>query len=285
MNKKPVVALMYDFDKTLSTTDMQEYSFIPRVGESSEAFWAQANELSTKQNMDRILAYMYLMIKKCNQKDMPITRESFVDLGKDIKWYKGVTQWFDRINAFGEACGAQVEHYIISSGLKEIIEGTEIAHSFKKIYASEFYYNASGVAVWPLTAINYTAKTQFLFRINKGILDISDDILLNQGMAEDERRVPFTNMIYLGDGMTDVPCMKLVKEYGGHSIAVYPPRKARQSNVSELIKSRRLSFATPADYSEGSTLDKTVKAIIEKIVADKDLKLVRSKQFQAFEKN
>lgn len=283
MSKKPTVALMYDFDKTLSTTDMQEYSFIPRVGESSEEFWAQADRLSTEQNMDGILASMYLMLKKCNQKDMPITRESFVGLGKDIKWHRGVPQWFDRINAFAESQGARVEHYIISSGLKEVIEGTSIAKHFKKIYASEFHYNASGIATWPQTAINYTAKTQFLFRINKGVLDISDDKQLNSAMAVDDRPVPFTHMIYFGDGMTDVPCMKLVKEYGGHSIAVYPPRKAKESNVGELIKANRISFATPADYSEGSVLDQTVKAVIEKIVADHKLKSMRKKQFRKFE--
>ncbi|MBQ5810674.1 MAG: haloacid dehalogenase-like hydrolase [Clostridia bacterium] len=274
---------MYDFDKTLSTTDMQEYSFIPRVGESSEEFWAQADALSTKQNMDGILASMYLMLKKCNQKDMPITRKSFVDLGKDIKWHKGVKDWFGRINAYGREAGAVVEHYIISSGLKEVIEGTEIAHHFKKIYASEFHYNASGIATWPQTAINYTAKTQFLFRINKGILDISDDSLLNLGMAEEERRIPFSNMIYLGDGMTDVPCMKLVKEYGGHSIAVYPSKDANNSNVAELIRADRVNFATPTDYSEGGTLDKTVKAIIKKIVADQNLRNMRDKQFKKFD--
>ena len=283
MAKKPTVALMYDFDKTLSTTDMQEYSFIPRVGESSEEFWAQADELSTKQNMDGILACMYLMLKKSNQNNMPITRESFVGLGRDIKWHKGVTHWFERINAFGEALGVHVEHYIISSGLKEVIEGTEIAKHFKKIYASEFHYNVNGVATWPQTAINYTAKTQFLFRINKGILDISDDYLLNSAMAEGDRPVPFSNMIYVGDGMTDVPCMKLVKEYGGHSIAVYPPKKASQTGVGELIKAERISFATPADYSENGALDKTVKAIIEKIAADTKLQNLRAKQFKVFE--
>jgi len=283
MAKKPTVAIMYDFDKTLSTTDMQEYSFIPKVGESSAEFWAQADELSSKQNMDGILASMYLMLKKCNQNDMPITRESFVGLGHDIKWHKGVTGWFDRINAFGEALNINVEHYIISSGLKEVIEGTEIARYFKKIYASEYHYNASGIATWPQTAVNYTAKTQFLFRINKGILDISDDYLLNSAMAEDDRPIPFTNMIYVGDGMTDVPCMKLVKEYGGHSIAVYPPRKAAQSNVGDLVRGKRISFATPADYSENSTLDKTVKAIIEKVAADHKLHAMQAKQFKIFE--
>ncbi len=283
MSKKPIVALMYDFDKTLSTTDMQEYSFIPRVGESPEVFWAQADELSEKDNMDRILACMYLMLKKGNEKNMPITRDSFVGLGKDVKWHKGVTKWFDRINAFGDEAGVKVEHYIISSGLKEIIEGTEIADKFKKVYASEYHYNASGVATWPKMAINFTAKTQFLFRINKGILNISDDALLNGAMAQGDRPVPFTNMIYLGDGMTDVPCMKLVKEYGGHSIAVYPPRKAKQSNVGELVAANRINFATPADYSENSVLDKTVKAIIQKIAADHRLGAMQEKQFKIFE--
>ena len=234
--KKTVIAIMYDFDKTLSPKDMQEYSFIPQIGMQPKDFWAESNRLSSK--MDSILAYMYLMIDKANANHTPIRRADFVKLGKDIEFFPGVAQWFSMINVFAKESGAKVEHYIISSGLKEIIEGTEIAKAFKEIYACEFYYDQNDVAVWPQMAVNYTTKTQFLFRINKGVSDLSDNVTLNKYVPEDERRIPFRNMIYVGDGLTDVPCMKLVKTNGGKSIAVYP--KGKKTKVADLLRHGRV---------------------------------------------
>ena len=221
--KKPIVAIMYDFDKTLCTKDMQEYAFIPSLGMTAPDFWSEVRDMTDREEMDNILAYMFIMVEKAREKHIPITRQMFQEMGAHVEFFKGVTGWFDRITAFGEAVGVQVEHYIVSSGIKEIIEGTEIADHFKKIYACEFLYDESGSIQWPKYAVNYTAKTQFLFRINKGILTIdskSADIL-NGYTPEDDRRVPFYNMIYIGDGLTDVPSMKLVKLNGGQSIAVY----------------------------------------------------------------
>ena len=219
--KKHIIALMYDFDKTLCAKDMQEYSFIPNIGMKSDEFWSEANKISVKNDMDRILAYMYLMLKTAKKKDLPITKEAFQDLGHDVVLYKGVKSWFKRINDYGKSLGVEIEHYILSSGLKEIIEGTPIAKEFKKIYACEFHYNERGNADWPQQTVNFTTKTQFLFRISKGVLDVTDDVRLNTKIKDEERRIPYYNMIYFGDGLTDVPCMKLVKQYCGHSIAIY----------------------------------------------------------------
>ena len=260
--KKPIVAIMYDFDKTLCTKDMQEYTFIPSLAESAKEFWEETTQLARKEKMDAILTYMYLMLKKSKAKNKKISRQAFIDAGRDIELYPGVNDWFDRIKKYGQDNGVCIEHYIISSGLKEIIEGCPISDKFKQIYACEFHYDVNGVADWPKTAVNYTNKTQYLFRINKGILDLSNDRELNKFVHEDDRRVPFRNMIYIGDGMTDVPCMKLVKLNGGHSIAVY---KKDKTAGNELLKDRRVDYTLKADYREGKELDSIVKNIIEQI--------------------
>jgi len=264
----PVAAIMYDFDKTLCTRDMQEYSFIPGLGISADVFWAEAGKLAGKV-MDPILAYMYLMLKKARDADIPIRRENFVSLGHDIGFFPGIDEWFDRIDQYGRECGVAVQHFIISSGLKEIIEGSRIRDKFTKIYACEFHYDANGVADWPLLSVNYTTKTQFLFRINKGVLDGTDSDALNRYVPEEDRPVPFRNMIYIGDGLTDVPCMKLVKANGGHSIAVYG--KNNRKKVEELLVDRRVDFLAPADYGPGKDLDVLVKRIIDRMSIVQDL--------------
>lgn len=276
--KKPIIAIMYDFDKTLCTRDMQEYTFIPGVGLSTKEFWQQSSDLAQNEKMDRILAYMYLMIKKSKSASQPIRRDDFVKLGKDIEFFDGVTTWFDRIKQYSQKQGAIVEHYIISSGLKEIIEGSEIEKHFKEIYACEFHYNENGVADWPLLSVNYTAKTQFLFRINKGVLDISNDYDLNKYVEDDDRSIPFRNMIYIGDGFTDVPCMKLVKVNGGYSIAVY--KKRQKQKVEDLLIHNRVDFIALADYSENNELDCIIKKIIDKIVIVSGLISTNRKQIK-----
>jgi hypothetical protein len=219
--------------------------------------------------MDPILAYMYLMLKKARDADIPIRRENFVSLGHDIGFFPGIDEWFDRIDQYGRECGVAVQHFIISSGLKEIIEGSRIRDKFTKIYACEFHYDANGVADWPLLSVNYTTKTQFLFRINKGVLDGTDSDALNRYVPEEDRPVPFRNMIYIGDGLTDVPCMKLVKANGGHSIAVYG--KNNRKKVEELLVDRRVDFLAPADYGPGKDLDVLVKRIIDRMSIVQDL--------------
>ena len=260
---------MYDFDKTLCTKDMQEYTFIPNVGLTPKDFWKESNQLAKDKQMDAILAYMYLMIEKAHVARVSIRRDEFVKMGKDLQFFPGVVDWFKRINKIGDELGLSIEHYIISSGLHEIIEGSSIYKEFKDVFACEYLYDENDIACWPKNAVNYTTKTQFLFRINKGVLDISNDNDLNTYTPEDDRPVPFRNMIYIGDGLTDVPCMKLVKINGGYSIAVY--QRGKKNKVEDLITNNRVNFIEPADYSEGSDLDNTVNLILSKMSMVNDL--------------
>ena len=273
--KKPIIAIMYDFDKTLSTKDMQEFGFIPNLGISSTQFWNEVKELKQTENMDPILAYMRHMLKKASEKSVPVTRDTFVTLGKDIEYYPGVEDWFERINNYGKENGIVIEHYVISSGIKEIIEGSSIKKYFKKVYACEFLYDENKVAVWPKLSVNYTNKTQFLFRINKGVLDVWDDEKLNDYVPEEERRIPFRNMIYIGDGLTDVPCMKLVKLNKGQSIAVF--RKRKKEVAAKLMSENRVDFITEANYCKDGELDKIVKTIIEKMAVTEKLSRLHDK--------
>ena len=263
MGNKPIIALMYDFNKTLCEKDMQEYSFIPSIGMSPEEFWGEANKISVKNSMDRILAYMYLMIKLAKKKDIPITKEAFKELGKDVVLLRGVKTWFKRISEIAKSEGVIVEHYIISSGLSEIIEGTPIAKYFKRIYACEFHYNERGNADWAQQAINFTTKTQFIFRISKGVLDTVDDYTLNSYVSENDRRIPYRNMIYIGDGLTDVPCMTVVRDRGGESIAIY--HKGEEDKAYKLIQENRVGYIAYADYSKDCELENIVKQLIKKM--------------------
>lgn len=267
-NEKPVIALMYDFDRTLSTNDMQNYDFLPSLGIEPKEFWDENQAFFEKENMDNLLAYMYLMIKKSKEKKAKLDRLNLVEFGKTIEYFPGVETWFDRINAYGQKMGVHIEHYIISSGLKEIIEGTSIYHHFKEVYACEFLYDENKKPIWPKNVVNYTTKTQFLFRINKGVEHIYENDKLNEFVKEKDRRIPFENMIYFGDGMTDVPCMKLVKMNGGQSIAVYERHK---SVAEQLKKDERVDHIFKADYSESSLLEITVKKIIQKMKIENEL--------------
>lgn len=269
MDQKLTVALIYDFDGTLSPGNMQEYDFIPAVGKSNKEFWLESEKLAKEQDADPILAYMYKMIHEARNRSLSLRREAFAASGAKITLFDGVTGWFGRINSYGASKGIKVEHYINSSGLKEMIEGSPIAHEFKRIYACSFLYDVDGIAYWPAVAVNYTNKTQFIFKINKGIDSVYDSKEVNRFIPEDQRPVQFRHMIYFGDGTTDVPCMRLVKAQGGHSVAVYKPGSAKDKLVSEkLVRDNRVNFYCPADYSAGSEIDKLVKTIIDKIDAD-----------------
>ena len=264
------IAIMYDFDKTLCEKDMQEYSFIPNLGINPKDFWQEATDLRKNDNMDSVLSYMYLMKDKMEKANKPLTKEYLKNMGKNIELFPGVEDWFKRINEYGKKFGITIEHYIISSGIKEIIEGSSIGDQFKCIFASEFYYNDKGNAVWPLLAINYTNKTQYLIRINKGALDISDDYNINKKMQDIDKRIEVSNMIYVGDGITDVPCMKLTKDGGGTSIAVYT--KNNINTAKGLKEDERINYIVPANYKENSPIDIIVKKKIEAISIINDLK-------------
>ncbi len=290
MSKKKIpVALIYDFDGTLSPGNMQERNFIPAIGMDKKDFWSEVGSISKKHQADNILVYMKLMLDKAREAGVPVRKKDFKDYGKNLTFFKGILPypngtsqedgWFERINKYGTGSGIKVEHYIISSGIREMIEGTKLAKKFKKIYASSFIYDPNEVAVWPALAINYTTKTQYLFRINKGSLDISDNQKINKYIPEENRVIPFSNMIYIGDGDTDIPCFRLVKDRGGHSIAVYKPNtRGAKNKIKKLINEGRVNFIAPADYRNGSNIDKIVKSILDKIQIDNTLDRLKPKE-------
>ena len=282
MPGKTIVALLYDFDKTLCTQDMQNYAFIPSLGLAPGDFWKIANDFGRQEKMDGVLAYMYTMLQEAERRGLSLTRQSLNRCGRSISFFPGVTDWFERIDRCGELLNVQVEHYVISSGLREIIDGSAIAGAFKEIYASEFYYNGEGRPVWPRLAVNFTAKTQFVYRINKGVLDVSDDKTLNDSMPDDSKRVPFPNMIYLGDGLSDVPCMKMMRAYGGQAIAVY--QAVNRRGVENLLRQGRVDFIYPADYREGTELEVTVKNIIRKMAVSHQLSEENIRQLRTIQR-
>lgn len=265
----PVVAICYDFDKTLSPDDMQAQGYIQSVGYDVEAFWKESNGLAEENEMDQNLAYMFTMMQKAHGK-LLFTKDTLRKYGSQVKLFPGVETWFSRIREYGKSRGVIVEHYIISSGLKEMIEGTKVAGEFEKIYASSFYYDKDGVAQWPAQVVNYTSKTQFLFRIEKGTLDVND-VGVNDYFAPEDLRIPFRNIVYIGDSDTDIPCMKLVNSYSGHSIGVYNPETNDKRKVYKMMEDRRIKYFAPADYTEQSELDGLVKAIIDQTSSNEKL--------------
>lgn len=264
---RPTVALIYDFDGTLSPANMQEFGLLQTFGKNPEAFWKKSNQTSEDNDASEILCYMKTMIDEARNAGVHLTKENFRKFGSMVKLYPGVKEWFGLINRYGEEKGIAIEHYINSSGLTEMIEGTEIYHEFKKVFACSFLYE-NGEAVWPAVAVDYTAKTQFLFKINKGVMSVRDHTMVNRYLPEKERPVPFSRMIYFGDGATDIPCMKLVKQFGGHSIAVYNPNGHQKEKSERLLSEERVHFVSPADYTEGNRIYRIVTSIIDKIRAD-----------------
>lgn len=266
--KKIPLAICYDFDGTLAYGNMQEYGFIKKLGMTPSEFWARSNGLAKEQLADNILAYMKLMRDYSFEKGLPFTRAEFQEYGSTVPLFPGVEGWFNHINEYAITQGVELKHYIISSGLKEMIEGTKIAECFEQIYASCFMYDAEGNAQWPAVALNYTSKTQFLFRINKGCPDINDNETINNPMKEEDKPVPFHHMIYIGDGDTDVPCMKMVKGWGGHSIAVYQNnKKIAKDKAMRLVTEGRVDIAAAGDYRENTEMDIFVRAVIDKVAS------------------
>ena len=272
MRKKPIVALIYDFDGTLSPGNMQEFGFIQAIGSTPEEFWSMSDGIAKGQDASNILSYMKLMFDEARRHGIKLRRSDFKRFGQHIRLYPGVREWFSLVNVYGESKGVRIEHYINSSGLKEIIEGSPIAHEFKHIFACTFIYDRNGEAEWPGIAVDYTAKTQFIFKINKGIFSSRDSKMVNASVADDKKRIPFPNMIYFGDGETDVPSMKIVGMFGGHAIGVYDPSVPEdRAKAAKLHRQGRVNFITPADYSRDSRTFKLVCSIIDKISADTQL--------------
>lgn len=275
---KPTVALIYDFDGTLAPGNIQEVDFIPAIKSDKSAFWAENTTLSKDNDADQILTYMYLMLTKARSGGISLKRESFKEFGRKVEFFQGVESWFKMINEYGKQQGLNIEHYINSSGLKEMIEGTSIAKEFKNIFACSYLYDVDGIAYWPAVAVDYTTKTQFLFKINKGISSVAENKKINQYIKEEDRPIQFKHMIYFGDGETDVPCMKLIKEKAGHSIAVFTPHNKKKKAIAEnLIADKRVNFVCPADYTEGKEIHKVVTTILDKIKADSDFSILLEK--------
>ena len=269
MAKPLKTALIYDFDGTLARGNMQEVSFIPSIGMDIGAFWAEAEALTQAADADGILMYMQLMLAHARRNKAPITRQTLYDQGREVALFEGLKDlsWFDRMNAFGAQYGLDIEHYIISAGLEEMIEGTPIRPALTHVFASHYVYDENGEAAWPAVGVNYTTKTQYLFRINKGVNNHWENERINHFIPDDDRRVPFDRMIFLGDGDTDVPTMKMMHTKGGFSIAVYDPRSNErdQKKVYSLISEDRVNFVAAADYREGTALDLIVKGLIGRI--------------------
>jgi 2-hydroxy-3-keto-5-methylthiopentenyl-1-phosphate phosphatase len=269
MNKSNTVAFCYDFDKTLTPDDMQSQGFIQDLDVSVNDFWREVGKFTFNNNMDSNLSYMYMMLKKYTQKFGPLSYPILKSYGEKITLFEGVDKWLYNINIFGENLGIKVEHYILSSGLREMIEGTKISQYFEKIYASSFLFDENGSAVWPSLVVNYTNKTQFLFRISKGYLDETDD-RVNDYMRPEDYRIPFENIIYIGDSSTDVPCMKLLTQYKGHSIGVYDPKTATSKRVERMKQDGRICDYHIANYTDSSDLfiacTKIIRDISEKLL-------------------
>jgi 2-hydroxy-3-keto-5-methylthiopentenyl-1-phosphate phosphatase len=267
--KQHTIAMVYDFDGTLSPQPMQEYTVLPELGVNPQAFWDECQREAKKYNADAMLTYMRLLTEKIEAKQTHLNKKKLRDLAKGIRYFPGVETWFDRIDRHVRETSAgkiKIKHYIISAGLKEILEGIKIRKHFERMYASEYYFDHHDAARFPTVVINDTSKTQYIFRINKGIEDINQSI--NDYMPECERPIPFENMLYIGDGLTDVPCMTVTKNNGGFALAVYKPRNPQSLAVCrKLARANRIDYFAPADYQAGKTLERRVKLILDVIMA------------------
>ena len=269
LSRRSTLAIVYDFDGTLTPQPMQEYTVLPELGIAGAEFWAEVEAEVRATGGDSILTYMRLLVEKIEANKAHLNREALRDLAKDIRYYPGVEGWFERINAYvDDKSDGQVDarHYIISAGLGEILAGISIKHHFARIYASQYYFDHHDAARFPTIVINDTAKTQYLFRINKGREETLETI--NEYMPEEERPIPFQHMLYVGDGLTDVPCMTVVKNYGGFAVAVHKPRERNSIGAcKELVLANRIDFYAPADYRAGRKLEKRVHKILNIIIA------------------
>lgn len=277
MAKSTKVALIYDFDGTLSTSDMQNYGLIPELGMKPKDFWAKANQWSVDNCADQVTGSMYYFTKVAKEKGINLTRENFYCCGKNIEYFDGVETWFERINRFGAALDLEIEHYIISAGYEEIIAGSSIRKYFKDVFGCSFAFDEDGRPVWPARVVNYSTKTQYLSKINKGLGKL-EDRAVNEFMADEDRPIPFTRMIYFGDGLTDIPSMKLTNVRGGNAIAVYPPKGKDKKLAIKLLTDGRVNFALPADYRENKEIDRVVKTILDKIATERDLDVLKAKE-------
>jgi hypothetical protein len=264
-----IIGIVYDFDGTLSPNNMQEDTIFRAYGIDKDELWAKADRLVKEKGYERTLAYLKLLIHDAAFREKPLQREDLKALACQIEYYPGVKDYFANFSKFlqtipeVEKWGIQVEHYVVSSGMKEILEGANIYQYFKRVYACEYDYDEKG-PVFPKLVINDTNKTQFLFRIVKGKLDLNEDV--NSHMPDSERRIPFRNLIYIGDSFTDIPSMTVIQRYGGSAIAVFNPHFPVPSKVMDMIQEGRADHFAPADYSERSLLINIIHTTLRKII-------------------
>jgi hypothetical protein len=267
-NNKNIIAIIYDFDGTLSPQPMQEYTIFPKLDIKPKKFWEEVARTNKGIKGEEIITYMMLMLEKANQQKLRITKKDLGQMAKQIKFFKGVTTYFERINKFvaKESKGkVKIRHYIISCGLKEILDKINIKKHFHNIFACEYHYDQYGAPTYPKLVVTATVKTQFLFRINKGREELTENI--NEFMDEADRPIPFSNMIYIGDGLTDVPCMTVTTKNGGYAVAVSTPGKRQNlKTCKELFKASRVDFIAEANYTNNSKLDKYLKMTMKTII-------------------
>ena len=275
------MTIAYDFDGTLADGNMQEHQFLPDIGMKPADFWAEVKRLTKEHQADEVLVYMNLMLRKADGQGVKVGRDDFKNQGKSIVLFDGVEGWFERITEYARSKEVRLDHVLISSGNAEIFAGTAIAAKFSHIYASKFMFDHNGIATWPALAVNYTTKTQYLFRINKGAHDLSDNGAVNKFIKNSERAVPFENMVFIGDGSTDIPCFRLVKDQGGLSIAVYKQRaRGAHDKADAYVADGRVHCVAPAVYSDGGELDKIVKAQIDVVAARAAISALYAKESQ-----
>lgn len=277
------IAFLYDFDRTLTSDDMQNQGFLQKCGvedkASISAFWQGVGDVVEKDGMDKYIAFMYCMLKQAKKSGVKVTEKLLQQCGKGIKFFSGVEGWFDMLNKYALAKNLEAEHYIISSGNREIIQGTCIAKYFKRIYASYFHYDENGIADWPGCTINYTNKTQFLYRVKKQVLNMNDEGV-NKKIDESDIEIPFDNMVYIGDSDTDIPCMEIIKHSGGASICVFSPSEKGEvaKKAADMLKDDRVNYCAEADYTKDGKLWQIVKKLIDKVAITSQLLSISSAQ-------
>ena len=267
---RPRTAIIYDFDGTLSPGHMQDKGLLKQLGVyDTGAFWREVTQLREERDADEVLTYLGEILAQARKANVPLTHALLKSCGKSLDYFAGVTGWFDQINAFADQAGLALEHYIVSAGNAEIIEGCAIHGAFKRVFACKYEFGADGAAIWPSVAVNYTTKTQFIFRINKGIENNWDSEALNAWMPQEDRPIPFSRMIFIGDGDTDIPSFRMMTEHGGAAIAVFDPaewaNKKHRDKAHKLIAESRVDFVAPADYRDESQLAVVVRGILDRI--------------------
>jgi phosphoserine phosphatase len=253
------IAVIFDFDDTLGPDSTSGY--LKQAGvDDIASFWGEVGEMM-KQDWDPVPAYLHHMIQASKQGvSSPLTQDALRKWGKELPFFDGVQGLFDHIRSVVREANPRVslEFYLISSGIGDVLRHTEIAHEFHDIWASEFHYDEQGIAVAPKRVVSFTDKTRYIFQIQKGIIGEASKgkpFDVNKKLNAQQIRVPMNQMIFVGDGYTDIPCFSMVKKEGGVSIAVYDKNHVEKwGNAYQFVADGRVSNLLSANYQEGSDL-------------------------------